>query len=99
MMRVEAYTQVQQLYNNSKKAVKAPASSTVGKSSDQIQISSIGKDFQTAKAAVNASSDIREDVISPLKAEMQSGSYYVSGENFAERLLQKYEESSRIFAL
>lgn len=97
-MRVEAYTQVQQLYNNSKKAVKAPVTSS-GSKSDQIQISSIGKDFQTAKAAVKASNDVREDVIAPLKAEIQSGSYFVSGENFAEKLLQKYEESSRLFAL
>ena len=97
-MRVEAYTQVQQLYSNSKKAVKTPAASGSSKS-DKIQISSIGKDFQTAKAAVNASSDVREDVIAPLKAEMQSGSYFVSGESFAEKLLQKYEEGSGIFAI
>ena len=97
-MRVEAYTQVQQLYSNSKKTVKAPAASSSSKS-DKIQISSIGKDFQTAKAAVNASSDVREDVIAPLKAEIQSGSYFVSGESFAEKLLQKYEEGSRVFAV
>ncbi len=97
-MRVEAYTQVQQLYNSTKKAVKAPATSNVGKS-DQIQISSIGKDFQIAKAAVSASSDVREEVIAPLKAGIQSGSYHVSGESFAERMLQRYEESSRIYAL
>ena len=97
-MRVDAYTQVQQLYNSSKKAVKTPATSAVNKS-DQIQISSIGKDFQTAKAAVNASSDVREDVIAPLKAGIQSGSYYVSGESFAEKLIQKYEESFGIYAL
>lgn len=97
-MRVEAYTQVQQIYNSSKKAVKAPAAPSVGKS-DQIQISSIGKDFQAAKAAVNASSDVREDVIAPLKAAVQNGSYYVSGESFAEKLLQRYEESSRIYAI
>ena len=97
-MRVEAYTQVQQLYSNSKKAVKAPAASGSSKS-DKIQISSIGKDFQIAKAAVKASSDVREDVVAPLKAEIQSGSYFVSGESFAERLLQKYEEGSRVFAI
>ena len=97
-MRVEAYTQVQQLYSNSKKAVKAPAASSSSKS-DKIQISSIGKDFQIAKAAVKASGDVREDVVASLKAEIQSGSYFVSGESFAERLLQKYDEGSRVFAV
>ena len=96
-MRIEAYNQVQQLYNNSKKAVKAPASSKSGRT-DQIQISNIGKDFQSAKAAVKASSDVREDVIAPLKAEIASGTYFVSGESFAERMLQRYEESSSLYA-
>lgn len=96
-MRIEAYNQVQQLYSNSKKAVKAPAASQGGRS-DQIQISSIGKDFQSAKAAVNASSDVREDVIAPLKAQIASGTYFVSGESFAERMLQRYEESSSLYA-
>lgn len=89
-MRIEAYTQVQQLYNNTKKTAKTSVTSGVGKS-DQIQISSIGKDFQTAKAAVGASSDIREELVAPLKAGIQNGTYHVSGESFAEKLLQKYE--------
>lgn len=96
-MRIEAYNQVQQLYNNSKKAVKAPTASQSGRT-DQIQISNIGKDFQTAKAAVKAGSDVREDVIAPLKAEIASGTYFVSGESFAERMLQRYEESSSLYA-
>lgn len=91
-MRIEAYTQVQQLYNNQKKTTKTSAASNVGKS-DQIQISSIGKDFQIAKAAVSASSDIREDLVAPIKAGIQNGTYRVSGESFAEKLLQKYESS------
>ena len=49
-MRIEAYTQVQQLYNT-KKASKTQAAAKKGLS-DQLQISSIGKDIQTAKAAV-----------------------------------------------
>ena len=93
-MRIEAYTQVQQLYNTKKtsKALKAQNIST----SDKIQISSIGKDFQTAKAAVDASDDIREDLVAPIKAAIQNGTYNVSGESFAESLLQKYEEISSL---
>lgn len=93
-MRIEAYTQVQQLYNT-KKTAKTPVTQKIG-ASDKIQISSIGKDFQTAKAAVDASSDIREDVIAPLKAGIENGTYHVSGESFAEKLLQKYEEISSL---
>ena len=89
-MRVGAFTQVQQIYGT-KKSAKVQKKADAG-FSDQIQISSIGKDIQTAKAAVAASSDIREDVIAPLKAGIQAGTYQVSGERFAEKLLRQYEE-------
>lgn len=89
-MRIEAYTQVQQLYN-AKKLTKAQTGKKVS-FSDQLQISSIGKDIQTAKAAVGESSDIREDVTAPLKARIQAGNYEVSVDSFAEKLMKKYEE-------
>lgn len=91
-MRIEAYTQVQQLYNT-KKAVKTLAASNAG-TSDKIQISSIGRDIQVARAAVDASSDVREELIAPLRAGIENGTYHVSGESFAEKLLQKYDEIS-----
>ncbi len=89
-MRIEAYTQVQQIYNTKKTAKlqnKAKMSST-----DQLQISSIGKDIQTAKTALAESSDIREELTAPLKASIASGTYQVSGESFADKLMQKYDE-------
>ena len=89
-MRIAAYTQVQQLYNT-KKATKTQAASRVS-FSDQVQISSIGKDIQTAKQAVANSSDIREDVTAPIKAQIQAGTYEVSAESFADKLMKKYEE-------
>lgn len=89
-MRIESYTQVQQLYNT-KKLTKSQDKVKSG-SSDQIQISSIGKDIQTVKNAVAAVDDIREELTAPLKASIANGTYQVSGESFAEKLLQKYEE-------
>ena len=89
-MRIEAYTQVQQLYNATKPAKlqgKAHVSAT-----DRIQISSIGKDIQIAKNAVAAAPDIREDVVAPIRAAVTNGTYEVSAESFAEKLMQKYEE-------
>lgn len=89
-MRIEAYTQVQQIYNTKKTAKlqnKAKMSST-----DQLQISSIGKDIQTAKTALAESSDIREELTAPLKASIASGTYQISGESFADKLMQKYDE-------
>lgn len=89
-MRIEAYTQVQNLYD-AKKTKKAIASGNVS-SSDKLQISSMGKDIQWAKQAVAESSDIREDVVAPIRARIQSGTYEVSTESFADKLIQKFEE-------
>ena len=71
-MRIEAYTQVQQIYQTQKINRTQKVSQTAA--IDRVQISSIGKDFQTAKAAVAASPDIREDVMAPIRAKLQDGS-------------------------
>ena len=89
-MRIEAYTQVQQLYQSQ----KVNRSQKAGKASqtDKLQISSFGKDIQTAKAAVAGSPDIREELTAPIKARIQDGTYTVDNESFADKLLKKYEE-------
>ncbi len=89
-MRIEAYTQVQQLYNT-KKTTQTKATAAA-KASDQVQISSFGKDIHTAKAALSATPDIREEVTAPIKAKMNAGTYQVSAESFADKLMKKYEE-------
>ena len=89
-MRIEAYSQVQQMYQT-KKVNKSQQSGSASRS-DQVQISSLGKDFQAAKAAVAGSPDIREELTAPIKAKVQNGTYQVDNGTFAEKLLQKYEE-------
>ena len=89
-MRIEAYNQVQQMYQSQKvnRTQKTGAASV----KDKLQISSIGKEFQAAKAAVAASPDIREELTAPIKERIQNGTYEVSSASFAEKLLRKYEE-------
>ena len=88
-MRIEAYTQVQQLYSSSKVS-REQAVQKKGQT-DQVQISSRGLDMQTATAAVKGAADIRYDVVEPLKKAIADGTYNVSGESFADKLLEKYE--------
>lgn len=90
-MRIEAYTQIQQLYG-AKKTTK-PQKTTATSFRDNLQISSIGKDIQTAKAAVADSPDVREELTAPIKARIQNGTYEVSGDSFADKLLEKYQQS------
>jgi len=88
-MRIEAYTQVQQLYNkNNTKQLKKETSST--RFSDQLQISSMGKDINVAKQAVSNTSDIREDLVASVKSQIDNGTYEVDSRSFAEKLYQKY---------
>lgn len=89
-MRIEAYTQVQQLYNTNKPA--KVQGKTHASAADRIQISSIGKDIQTAKNAVAAAEDIRSELTAPIKAGIANGTYHVSSESFAEKLMKQYEE-------
>lgn len=88
-MRIEAYTQVQQVYNTTKtpKSFKINAASV----RDAVQISQMGKDIQNAKQAVASTPDVREEIVAPLKASIQEGTYSVSNESFANKLLEKYE--------
>lgn len=93
-MRIEAYTPVQQLYNtnNTNKSQKTSKTSF----SDQVQISSMGKDIQTAKQAVADTPDIREDIVAPIKASIQNGTYDVSGDSFADKLLENYNNLNNL---
>ena len=88
-MRIDAYNQIAAMYKTSKpsKVKSTPGVATVR---DQVQISRAGRDFQIAKQAVAAASDIREDKVAELKASIQSGTYNVDTGDFASKLLESY---------
>ncbi len=90
-MRIEAYSQVQNLYQT-QKAKQPVKTNAVVRGTDQVQISSAGNALTAAKAAVANTPDVREDLVAPIKAQIQNGSYNVSTESFADKLLQKYAE-------
>ena len=89
-MRIESYTQVQQIYKTSK-ADKSQRKVNA-KVSDQLEISNMGKEYQIAKQAVVASADVREEITAPLRKSIQAGTYEVSVEKFADKLFNKLEE-------
>lgn len=90
-MRIEAYTQVQQIYQ-SQKVSRSKKTNAASQTNDQLQISSRGKDYQIAKAAVAGAPDVREELTASIKAKIQSGTYSVDTNTFADKLLKKYEE-------
>ena len=88
-MRIEAYNQVAQLYQTSNTKNTTQAAKTNGMGRDQVQISSTGKDYHVAKSAVANAADIREDKVADIKARIKAGTYDVSTDDFAEKLLSK----------
>lgn len=88
-MRIEAYNQVAQVYKTNKSA-RTQEATGIGAGRDEVQISSLGHDYQIAKQAVADAPDVRADKVAQLAANVNSGRYKVSAEDFADKLLEKY---------
>ncbi len=88
-MRIEAYNAVSQIYQAKKPGKVQKTGAAYGR--DQVQISSIGKDIQTAKQAVAKVPDVRSEKTAPIKASIENGTYNVSADSFADKLLEKYQ--------
>ncbi len=92
MIRVDAYSQIQNLYNVSKPAgSRSNATTAAPDFKDRLNISGQGKDLQVAKQAVAAAPDIREDRVAALKSAYQSGSYNISANAVADKILESFE--------
>ena len=89
-MRIEAYNQVAQLYQTTSTKSTTSTSGAAKMGRDEVQISSTGRDYQVAKQAVSESSDIREDLVADIKQKMAEGTYEVSTDDFADKLLAKF---------
>ena len=50
--------------------------------------------MQIAKTALKEVPDVRQDKVSALKASIANGTYQVSAEDFADKLLAAYDERS-----
>lgn len=89
-MRIDAYNQVAQLYGVQQAAKTQKTSGSVAAARDQFSVSQTAKDYQIARTAVSKASDIREDKVAMLKAKVDSGEYQVGSDDFASKLLAKY---------
>ena len=86
-MRIDAYNQVSKLYQSTKvKSVQPVKKSAI---SDAFEISQAGKDYQTVTQAVKEAADIREDKVNKIKEQLASGTYHVTGEEFANKIVNR----------
>lgn len=90
-MRIDAYNQINQIYgvSKTKKAGKTGRGSST--TTDQVSFSSVGRDMQVAKATLAKVPDVRQEKVDAIKSSIQNGTYNVSNESFAERLVSAYQ--------
>lgn len=89
-MRIDAYNQIAQAYGVQKNYNTQKTNKAASMGSDQLSISQTGYSYQAAKAAVSEASDVREDKVAKLKEQIQNGTYSVNPDDFASKLLEKY---------
>ena len=89
-MRIEAYNQIAQLYQTTNNKSSVTQASSVSKARDQVSISSTGQDYQVAKTAVSEASDIREDLVADVKERIKAGTYEVSTDMLADKLINQF---------
>ena len=87
-MRIDAYNKINQMQSVSK-INKVSKKGTVSQT-DKLEISQAGKDYHVAKQAVKEASDIRVDLVNDIKERLANGTYNVSDEDFADKLLERY---------
>ena len=85
-MRIDAYNAVNQIYQTSQIS-KAKATAKTSAASDKFEISNPARTYQTARTAVSEASDVREDKIADIKARMAAGTYNISSEAVADKIL------------
>ncbi|NLK73798.1 MAG: flagellar biosynthesis anti-sigma factor FlgM [Clostridiales bacterium] len=87
-MRIDALNKVSQLYkaSSTQNTTKVKASSY----SDKVEISSEGKAYHNVKQVLNQVPDIRADKVNELKQKIQSGTYNISAEEVADKMISRY---------
>lgn len=85
-MRIDAYSSIGQVYQN-KSDYKGKAANTYSPRDDKFEISDAAKSYSTAKAAVAKASDVRMDKVADIKARMAAGTYDVSPEAVADKII------------
>lgn len=94
-MRIGTYNMVSQIYgSNGTKRTKSAGTNGTGSFLDQVSLSSMGKDMQTAKLALAETPDVRESKLQDLKKRVEAGTYDVSVDAFAQKLLDSYSNTS-----
>jgi len=87
-MRIDSVGKLEQIYKS--QSLQKNVQNVQKKQKDCIEISSFGRDMQVAKKAVKEASDIRYDKVEDIKQRMASGTYNVSAQEVADKMVNNY---------
>ena len=88
-MRIDAYSAVNQVYQTNMQTKKETVEKKTSRD-DKIEISQVGKDMTVAKKAISEAPDLREDKVKAIKVQMEAGTYSVSSEAIADKLINSF---------
>ena len=89
-MRIDAFNKISEMYQTS--SVKSTAKTKSTSFSDTLEISQSGKGYQIAKQVVARTPDVREATVNDIKKRMEAGTYNVTMQDVANKLVDQYLE-------
>lgn len=63
------------------------------KSKDVLDISPAAKEYQLAQKSINKVSDVRQEKVSEIMKKIESGTYNVSAEEIADKMVESFFDS------
>lgn len=85
-MRINGINAMNQVYN-ANKAKKAYGASNTAKSKDTLALSDFAKELSVAKTAVDQTPDVRQARVEEIKQQMESGTYNVTANQIADKII------------
>lgn len=93
-MRIDAYNRISRLYE-AQQTSKVKEKEKVDKTKeDGVEISKLGRDIQVVREGLKQAPDIRQDKVNDIIRRMESGTYSVSAEEVANKIVDNYFDES-----
>ncbi len=93
-MRIGTINMMNQIYGTAKTAKSGTTAAGFSSFKDEVSLSATAKDMQVAKNALNAVPDVREAKIADIRSRIDNGTYDVSVDDFAAKLMSAYKSAS-----
>ena len=87
-MRIDGINKINQIYKTNSTKTVSRKDSVNGK--DSFAISDFGRDLQIAKMALKDAPDIRMERVENIRNQIQTGTYNISSEKLADKLVGEY---------